>query len=60
MTTKTEVPTFLIRSTMLGYIHLVYYQNSNGMYEAYIRMYNFYNHYHSKLSREARIGVVED
>ena len=55
-----EISTDLIWSTYLGYVQLIYHQENDGVFEAYLRLYNYYNHYHSKQSREVKIGTVEE
>lgn len=55
---KDEILTNLISTTPIGYVHVVYYMINDRFYEAYFKVYNFFNKQQSKILYEKRIGKV--
>lgn len=57
---KNEISTRLVETNELGFVQIVYYQNSIDYYDAYLRVYNAFNHKLSKSFRELKIGQVKE
>lgn len=59
-TIDNEIESGLISVNNYGFVQLIYYENKRGFNNAYLRIFNFYNHYNSKTFKEVSIGPVKD
>jgi len=57
---RDEITTPLVVGSSFGVSQLIFYNTANGLNIAFIRIYNFFNHFGSKVFKEYKIGNVND